>query len=191
MKTKIIIGLLIGIVILGVAIFFSFMFPKSDLQERCEKGSWPPDCSFIEHLQGRQECEKCIELMGKEKFMLMIKEEMEIIELEPADLTQLTFMDDASDPDWSPDGSQIIFESGESDIYIINTDGTGLTEIGFGNNPSWSPVDNKIIYRHDMPCCSLVLADLDEGWENKVELASQIKEQGSWSPDGKKIAYSS
>jgi Tol biopolymer transport system component len=109
---------------------------------------------------------------------------------QPADLAQLTFMDDASDPDWSPDGSQIIFESGVNNIYIINADGTGLTEIGSGNNPSWSPVDNRIIYRHDMPCCSLVLVDLDEGWENKVELASQIKEQGSWSPDGEKIVYS-
>ncbi len=28
----------------------------------------------------------------------------------PADLTQLTFLDDlAGDPDWSPDGSQIVF----------------------------------------------------------------------------------
>jgi len=112
---------------------------------------------------------------------------------QPADLTQLTFLDHASDPDWSPDGSQIIFEGtdeGETGLYLINVDGTGLTKIGSGHNPSWSPVDNRILYRKDDPCCSLILIDLDGDLENKVELASQIKEQGSWSPDGEKIVYS-
>jgi len=176
MKKSVIIGIVIGVIILGAAIFF-LLESQSNLKERCNKEYWPPECSIIENLEGREFCEKC------EKFI----EEVEVIG--PADLTQLTFMDDASDPDWSPDGSQIIFESGESDIYLINADGTEPVKIGSGNNPSWSPVDNRIIYRHDMPCCSLVLVDLDEGWENKVELASQIKEQGSWSPDGERIAY--
>lgn len=178
MKKGLIIGIIIGIIILGGAIFF-LLESKSNLKERCNKEYWPPEgCSVIPDIERKELCEKCEGLIEK----------VEIIE--PADLTQLTFMDDASDPDWSPDGSQIIFESGENDIYVIKADGTDLTKIGSGNNPSWSPVDNRIIYRHDMPCCSLILVDLDEGWENKLELASQILEQGSWSPDGEKIAYS-
>ena len=178
MKKLVIAGIIIGVIILGVAIFLFLDF-KSNLKERCNKEYWPREgCSVISNIKRKELCEKCEPLI----------EEVEIIE--PADLTQITFLDDASDPDFSPDGSQIIFERGESDIYLINTDGTELTKLGSGNNPSWSPVDNKIIYRHDMPCCSLVLVDLDEGWENKVELASQILEQGSWSPDGEKIAYS-
>ncbi len=112
---------------------------------------------------------------------------------QPSDLTQLTFLDHASDPDWSPDGSQIIFEGREGEeigIYLINSDGTGLTKLGSGHNPSWSPVDNRIVYRKDSHWRSLILVDLDEGWENKIELANKTNEQGSWSPDGEKIAYS-
>ena len=120
------------------------------------------------------------------------REEYEIHE--PADLTQVTFLNYCSDPDWSPDGSQIIFERQKEEdrgIYLINADGTGLTKIGPGHNPSWSPVDNRIIYRGDDPWRSLFLIDLDEGRENKVKLVDQINEQGSWSPDGKKIVYDS
>ncbi len=197
MKKIILIGLLIGIVLIsGCARKEGDIekMPESVLQE-CERTSWPMEgCSIIENLRGREMCEKCIELMGEEKFMSMIvskwKEKVETIE--PADLTQLTFFGHASDPDWSSDGSQVIFEGRDeekADLYVINADSTGLTKIGRGNNPSWSPVDNRIIYRGDYPCCSLILIDLDDGWENKVELASQIKEQGSWSPDGEKIIY--
>jgi len=69
----------------------------------------------------------------------------------PADLTQITFFEGegmTADPDWSPDGTQIVFGK-EGELYIINSDGTGLTKIGSSGydniyNPSWSPVDNKI-----------------------------------------------
>lgn len=114
---------------------------------------------------------------------------------EPADFTQLTSLYHASDPDWSPDGSQVVFEGREGEeigVYLINADGTGLTKIGSDHNPSWSPVDNRILVRRDRPeGRSLVLIDLDEGGESGVEVASRVTEQGSWSPDGKKIVYSS
>jgi len=200
MKTKFLIGLLVMIVLLsGCAREKGDIdqIPESVSQKMCEGASWPPEgnCSIIPEIQGKEFCEKCKELMGEEKFMSMMKKKMKIIELEPADLTQLTFLDHASDPDWSPDGSQIVFEGREGEkigIYLINTDGTGLTKIGSDHNPSWSPVDNRILLRDNCQGgCSLILLDLDKGWENKVELASQINEQGSWSPDGKKVAYSS
>ena len=197
MKTKII-GIVIGVIIV-VVIFLSFVFPKPDLQERCEKASWPPEgnCSIIPEIEGKEFCEKCKELMGEEKFTSMIKEEMGIIEIEPAGFTQLTFFYHASDPDWSPDGSRVVFEGTAEEgedvgVYLINVDGTGLTRIGSDHNPSWSPVDNRILLREDREeGRNLILIDLDKGWGNKVKLASQINEQASWSPDGKKIAYSS
>jgi TolB protein len=52
----------------------------------------------------------------------------------------------AEDPDWSPDGSMIAFNSeyaGKSHIFTINADGTGLRQVtrgkGFEGHPSWSP----------------------------------------------------
>jgi len=116
---------------------------------------------------------------------------------EPAGLAQITFFYHASDPDWSPDGSQVVFEGiteegADLGIYLINIDGSGLTRIGSDHNPSWSPVDNRILLRedHDQDH-NLILIDLDKGWRNRVKLASQIKEQASWSPDGQQIAYTS
>ena len=59
-------------------------------------------------------------------------------------------------PDWSPDGDRIVFFGGLSDrtdVYVINTDGTGLTNLT--NNdaddvfPSWSPDGAKIAFTSD------------------------------------------
>ena len=36
------------------------------------------------------------------------------------------------DPDWSPDGTRIAFESyldGKSEVYVVNSDGSGLTRL--------------------------------------------------------------
>ena len=74
-------------------------------------------------------------------------------EIIPADLTQITFFEGegvTADPDWSPDGTQIVFgrhDENKRELYIVNSDGTGLTKIGPDDvfDPSWSPVDNRIL----------------------------------------------
>lgn len=114
---------------------------------------------------------------------------------EPADLTQLTFVEHASDPDWSPDGSQIVFSNLIKDrIGIINADGTGLRYLDIGGDANWSPVENKLavmawkkehIPGHE-PGPSLYLVDLDTGDITPLVRWAYVS---AWSPDGTKIVY--
>jgi Tol biopolymer transport system component len=80
----------------------------------------------------------------------------------------------ASDPDWSPDGQRIAFDSGDaelrgqkSNIYVMRADGSGrkrLTDYppldrrccpptppGLAQNPVWSPSGTRIIFTHFLP----------------------------------------
>ena len=57
------------------------------------------------------------------------------------------------DPDWSPDGSKIVFyryQAGVSEIYVVNANGTGLTQLTNNSvsdySPVWSPDGSKIAF---------------------------------------------
>jgi Tol biopolymer transport system component len=70
-------------------------------------------------------------------------------------------------PNWSPNGKRIVFEifpQGTGNIGIVNTDGSGLTQLTFNApgkgasmDPSWSPDGTKIIFRQ---CPSTSFCDL-------------------------------
>jgi Tol biopolymer transport system component len=76
----------------------------------------------------------------------------------------------ASDPDWSPDGQNIAFDSGDAgrpgskgNIYVMRADGSGRTQLTkhpklhrggrfeLANNPVWSPSGTQIMYTHFLP----------------------------------------
>jgi Tol biopolymer transport system component len=73
----------------------------------------------------------------------------------------------ASDPDWSPDGRMIAFDSGDAgrpgsngDIYVMRGNGSARERLvdrprvrrgerfDLANNPVWSPSGTKIMYTH-------------------------------------------
>jgi len=181
MKTRILIILII-LIILGAGGFFvykNFFVPEI---EEAPAGE--------EEMEGEKE-------IPEKKDGEVSKEE----EKKPAlTITQITFLEKlAADPSWSPDGSKIVFLGLEKDhmkggLYTINSDGTGLTQIGPWErdhlfNPSWSPVNNKVIAYGEREDSGLFLIDLDKDWTERVQLTTQSVEHASWSPDGKRIAY--
>jgi len=132
------------------------------------------------------------------------------------DVRQLTHPDPGdqdANPDWSPNGSKILFTfvpaHGPSEIFVMNADGTGLKQLthctGVCNGIAvgkWSPDGSKIVYSvADNPIRPDGNAT-DEGlWImnadgshplqfTKPPLPTSIADNfPAWSPDGKQILF--
>ena len=99
-------------------------------------------------------------------------------------VTQLT--QDGSDPVWSPDGTKIVYsgpdQSGRnSQLLVMDADGSNGYVLARGTDPVWSPDGTKIAY--DSGGIFVVAAD----GTNPQLLARGF--DPTWSPDGSKIAY--
>jgi len=102
-------------------------------------------------------------------------------------------------PDFSPDGSKIVFCAGPStfarDIYVVNSDGSDLTRLtsGVDNNvyPAFSPNGHKIVFTSNRTGTSQVwLMNADGSNQRQLTFDPQPKDQvPDWSPHGGKIAY--
>jgi Tol biopolymer transport system component len=72
----------------------------------------------------------------------------------------------AEEPAVSPDGAQIAFyEVGGFDnpggqLFVVNSDGSGLTNLGAGTSPAWSPDGSRIIYNY-YPTGSIAIINPD------------------------------
>ena len=86
---------------------------------------------------------------------------------------------------------------GNSEIYVMNVDGTGLLRLtydtGFDVDPAWSPDGKRIAFASDrggMSDFDIYVMDAD-GSNLVRRTKSGSSYAPAWSPDGKKIAFSS
>jgi Tol biopolymer transport system component len=83
--------------------------------------------------------------------------ELFTVEADGSALTRLTHLDgDALQPDWSPDGTQIVFEldHGEGPVFcsveLMNADGTGIVDLTTTQNPDgWSGCEGQPSFTPD------------------------------------------
>lgn len=121
--------------------------------------------------------------------------------LEPVDIFDIEYV---SDPQVSPDGSQIIYtrnfkdimsDKNLSNLWIIDTNGTVNRPLTTGNqndrSARWSPDGNKIVYLSNKDGkTQIYLRWMDSGSESKLSNVQNSPARLSWSPDGKWIAFS-
>ncbi len=125
--------------------------------------------------------------------------------LDGSNLQQLTFAaGGACEPDWSPDGSQLVFVSPcpgyqetylNGGLFVINADGSGLTGLldkSSGDyDPAWSPDGTKIVFTSLRGAGKPWVYVLDLNTNELTPLATQGSKnmQPEWSSDGEKIVF--
>jgi len=111
----------------------------------------------------------------------------------------------AGDPQISPDGKRIVYvrqfsdvmnDKRESNLWVINTDGTEDRALTNGNysdsSPRWSPDGTRVAYISDHDGkAQIYLRWMDNGQTAELTNLESTPSEIVWSPDGKLISFSS
>jgi len=97
-------------------------------------------------------------------------------------------------PSWSPDGSKIVFADqtslDKSQLFIMNSDGSGRRQITYSqsssSDPAWSPNGNEIAFTREG---RIYIQDLHSNSERVVLEGPDNYYFPAWSPDAQEIAF--
>jgi Tol biopolymer transport system component len=108
---------------------------------------------------------------------------------------------DQAEPDWSPDGQFVAYQSdraGNYDVWVIDAGGGNERQLTTGDaderEPDWSPDGGQIVYRRGgEPNGDGELWVMDAGGQNQRQLGGQAISGRApvWSPDGSQVAFMS
>lgn len=128
-----------------------------------------------------------------------------VMDTQGGNLRQITDLPEgACQPDWSPDGKQLVFISPcdsnresypGSGLFIVNEDGSGLSPLstipGGDYDPDWSPDGDYIVFTSlrvtGRP--RIYLMNLVDKTEILLSDPYSRDSEPAWSPDGAQIAY--
>lgn len=99
-------------------------------------------------------------------------------------------------PSYSPDGSKIVFNSdrgGTQQLYVMNSDGSGVTRISFGSGrygtPVWSPRGDLIAFtKFEGGTFYIGVMHPDGSGERELD-QSYFEEGPTWSPNGRVVMF--
>ena len=133
-----------------------------------------------------------------------------VMNADGSDVTRVTTEEGVHDasPSWSPDGSMIAFSSnrdGFSDIWAVSPNGTGLRRltdlstqgVDYASLPAWSPDGSAIAFRRspmepsgELKPQGIWSVEVDTGELRQLTRGPILDEDASWSPDGRRMAFS-
>lgn len=103
---------------------------------------------------------------------------------------QLTFEGDNGRPEWSPDGTKIVFATireGKGSVGVMGADGSSQKLLTDGRHPSWSRDGKRIAFaRVD---AQIWVMDADGSNIVQITHSNTFKYGPSWSPDGKQMIF--
>jgi Tol biopolymer transport system component len=97
---------------------------------------------------------------------------------------------------FSPDGQRLVFHewvgtwwSSDVNVYIVNADGSGRTQLPQGIRPAWSPKGGLIVFDtcRGSSCGIFVVQPNGQGFR---QVTSDAGGKASWAPGGNRIVYS-